>query len=147
MRLQEIASSGSGVNLPDIGLHNPLDPKGAARIAFGQYKAWTVSIHRAGEPGGHEALLQTVPITVFRDLDMNFKRQGDLPFTGLFGINQHGGYDQPKDNIGKASAGCLVGRSTEGHKAFMTLVKSDPRYRVSNGYRFMTAVMDRTDLP
>ena len=46
-----------------------LDPRGAARIAFGQYKAWSVGTHMAGRPTAHEALVQTAPIRVFRDLN------------------------------------------------------------------------------
>ena len=118
-----------------------IDPRGAARIAFGQYKAWSVGTHRAGTRTAHEALVQTAPISVFRDLNEDFERQGDEEASGLFGINQHWGYDLPKSDIGRASAGCLVGRTKSGHRAFMALCKADPRYVASNGYRFMTTVM------
>ena len=118
-----------------------IDPRGAARIAFGQYKAWSVGTHRAGTPTAHEALVQTAPISVFRDLNEDFERQGDAEFDGLFGVNQHWGYDLPKSDIGRASAGCLVGRTKSGHRAFMALCKADPRYVASNSYRFMTTVM------
>lgn len=30
-----------------------LDPRGAARIAFGQFKAWSVGTHMAGRPSAH----------------------------------------------------------------------------------------------
>jgi hypothetical protein len=36
----------------------PLDPRGAARVAFGQYKAWRVGRHHAGKPSGHDALVR-----------------------------------------------------------------------------------------
>ena len=88
-----------------------------------------------------EALVQTAPISVFRDLNEDFERQGDEKFSGLFGINQHWGYDLPKSDIGRASAGCLVGRTKGGHLAFMALCKEDPRYVASNSYRFMTTAM------
>ena len=61
--------------------------------------------------------------------------------TGLFGINQHWGYDAPMGDLGTTSAGCLVGRTKNGHRQFMALVKQDPRYKVSTGYRFVTAIM------
>jgi hypothetical protein len=118
-----------------------LDPRGAARIAFGQYKAWSVGTHMAGRPSGHEALVQTAPIRVFRDLDQDFERTGDQMFAGLFGVNQHWGFDLPKSDIGRASAGCLVGRTKAGHRAFMALCKADPRYRANNSYRFLTSVL------
>ncbi len=118
-----------------------LDPNGAARIAFGQYKAWSVGTHMAGRPSAHEALVQTRPIRVHRDLDQDFERAGDRVFEGMFGINQHWGFDLPKADIGRASAGCLVGRTRSGHRAFMAIVRSDPRFVVNNSYRFMTTVM------
>ncbi len=123
-----------------------IDPRGAARIAFGQYKAWSVGTHRAGSPTAHEALVQTAPIRVFRDLNEDFERQGDAEFKGLFGVNQHWGYDLPKSDIGRASAGCLVGRTKTGHREFMALVKKDPRYVANNSYRFMTAVLPAADV-
>jgi hypothetical protein len=127
------------------GLHHTsiakLDPRGAARIAFGQYKAWSVGVHMKGRKSEHEALVQSAEISVHRDLNEDFERDGDLVFTGLFGINQHWGFDQSRTNIGSASAGCLVGRTKAGHRAFMTLVKEDPRFVASHGYKFMTTVL------
>lgn len=118
-----------------------LDARGAARIAFGQYKAWTVGTHMNGRRTAHEALTQATPIRVFRDLNEDFERIGDQIFTGVFGINQHCGYDMKKADIGRASAGCLVGRTKAGHGEFMALCKADPRYKANNGYRFMTGVL------
>ncbi|MDM9629070.1 peptidoglycan-binding domain-containing protein [Rhizobium sp. S152] len=119
----------------------PMNRKGAARIAFNQYKAWVVGTHHANSPSAHEALVQVEPITVCRDLNMDFRRTGDEVDTGLFAINQHWGYDAPKDDLGRTSAGCLVGRTKEGHRKFMSMIKSDPRYVANHSYRFMTAVM------
>jgi hypothetical protein len=116
---------------------HPMNPKGAARIAFGQYKAWAVGLHHE-----HEALVQVADITVFRDANKDYKRDGDAKDVGLFGINQHWGYDLPRNDLDNSSAGCLVGRTTAGHREFMRLVKSDQRYVVSNGaYRFLTTVL------
>jgi hypothetical protein len=118
-----------------------LDPRGAARIAFGQFKAWSVGTHMAGRPSAHEALVQTSPIRVHRDLNQDFERTGDEVFEGLFGINQHWGFDMPKSDIGTASAGCLVGRTKSGHRAFIKICKSDPRFIASSGYRFSTTML------
>jgi peptidoglycan hydrolase-like protein with peptidoglycan-binding domain len=126
---------------------NPMNPGGAARIAFGQYKSWSVGTHNASKASGHEALVQTLEITVHRDLNQDFSRAGDATDSGLFGVNQHWGYDNPKDDIGKAGAGCLVGRTKNGHRDFMKIVKSDPRYVANNSYRFMTAVLSGVDIP
>ena len=124
------------------------DPRGAARIAFGQYKSWSVGMHPRSKPAvAHEALVQVKDITVFRDMNEDFRRDGDPEFTGLFGINQHWGYDMALNNIGNASAGCLVGRTKAGHREFMALINADPRYVASRGFRFMTAVLPASDLP
>ena len=120
---------------------NPMNPKGAARIAFNQYKAWVVSVHHPGQSSAHEALVQAEPVSVFRDRNKDFRRTGDLLDTGMFAINQHWGYDASKSDLGRTSAGCLVGRTKAGHREFMKLLKDDPRYKVNRAYRFVTAVM------
>lgn len=119
---------------------------GAARIAFGQYKAWAIGIHRSGVPSAHEALIQVAPIDVLRDLNADFQRIGDKPYSGMFEINQHFGIRFIKTNIRNASAGCLVGRTKAGHRAFMSLCKSDPRFRANNGYRFVTTVLQASTI-
>lgn len=55
-----------------------------------------------------------------------------------------GANDLPKDDVGHASAGCLVGESRDRHRAFMALIKSDPRYVANNGYKFVTGVIPGT---
>lgn len=116
----------------------PMNSKGAARIAFGQWKAWSVGIHN----GSHEALVQTSPLTVWRDKNKDFSRVGDEQDEGLFGINQHWGYDLPKDDLGRSSAGCLVGRMKAGHREFMALIKQDARFKATKGsYKFMSTIM------
>lgn len=125
---------------------NPQDPRGAARIAFGQYKAWAVGMHHAGAPGAHAALVQVSEISVHRDLNEDFRRDGDKVFAGLFGINQHWGYDLPVDDIRNASAGCLVGRTRAGHQQFMSLIRQDMRFAASSAYRYMTTVLPASAL-
>ena len=121
-------------------IDHPLDPKGAARIKPGQYKSWIVGMHHGESGNQHEALVQSDPLDIYRDTNKDFKREGPI-ITGLFGIDQHKGFNQPQNDIGEASAGCLVGRLNDGHVAFMALVKTDPRYINNNGYKFMTAVI------
>jgi hypothetical protein len=125
----------------------PTSPGGAARIAFDQFKAWCVGMHPRSGENQHEALVQVADINVFRDLNKDFRRQGDKQDRGMFGINQHWGFDFPVDDIRNASAGCLVGRTKAGHREFMKRVKADPRFRVNAGYRFHTAVLDGSELP
>lgn len=116
---------------------------GAARIKFGQYRAWQVGIHRSH----HEALVQTGgAVTVCRDVNKDYERDGDRETTGYYGINQHHGYDMPVNDIGGSSAGCLVGRTVKGHSEFMAIVKSDPRYLANNKFVFSTAILPAKDI-
>lgn len=115
---------------------------GVARIAFGQFKAWNVGTHH-GFSGlhPHEALVQVDKIKIFRDLNKDFIRTGDVSYEGIFAINQHSGFGHPGMTIGMTSAGCLVGLTHAGHQQFMQLVKSDPRFIERSGYTFMTTVI------
>jgi peptidoglycan hydrolase-like protein with peptidoglycan-binding domain len=122
----------------------PMNPQGAARVQFGQYKAWSVGMH--GTADRHEALVQTAPITVCRDFNRDFKRIGDKLDTGLFYVNQHWGFDFPQNDIRVASAGCLVGRRRQGHREFMAIIKQDRRYIANPGYVFYTTVIPGDDL-
>ena len=121
----------------------PMNAKGAARIQFNQYTAWQVGIHN----GNHEGLIQIGgSVTVHRDFDRNCIRTGDKLDTGYFGINQHNGFDNPVSHVGKASAGCLVGRSRAEHKQFMKLIKQDWRYQQDKQFIFTSTVIPGDDL-
>lgn len=107
---------------------NPMNPLGAARIAFDQYKTWIVSTQMPDAPSAHEALVQVGDITVHRDLNRDFKRTNDKADTEPFGVNQHWGYDALKDDIANTSVDCLLGRTLAGHKEFIALLKADLRF-------------------
>jgi hypothetical protein len=120
----------------------PMDPHGAFHIKFGQYKAWIRGWHHT-----HEALVQAGEIEGYRDPHKTFRRDFNYPVSGAdFGVNQHWGYDLPHDDMGNSSAGCLVGRTTEGHRKFISLVLGDPRYCANSAYRFVTAILPAGDL-
>jgi hypothetical protein len=125
---------------------NPMNPQGAARIKFGQYKAWRVGTHYGGGSDPHEALVQEKPVTVYRDFNKDHFRIGDKMDTGLFDINQNWGYDLPYNNVYFASAGNLVGRTRQGHREFMSLIKQDERYVKNKDYLFITTIIDGNDL-
>jgi hypothetical protein len=93
-------------------------------------------------------LVQVRDVSVHRDLNKDGERIGDKIDVGSgFGINQHSGHDAPVDNIGKASAGCLVGRRHDEHVEFMRLIKTDPRFKkASRGYTYITTVIAGADL-
>ena len=135
-----IASTEPGFYYTD----NPMNPRGAARIKFGQYRAWQVGIHGNSSP--HEALVQVEEVGVHRDYNRDMKRTGDEIDWGLFGINQHWAYNYPIEDIADSSAGCLVGRLWDEHLDFMSRVKSDPRYVLNPNFIFSTTIIDRTKL-
>lgn len=135
-KIPKIVASWKATTEPGLKYTNtPLNPDGAFRIAFGQYKAWSVGWHKT-----HEALVQVAEITGYRDRNKDGLRTGDPVVKGCdMGVNQHWGYNMLQ--IDGASAGCLVGQSTEGHLEFMKLVKSDARYQVNNSYVFLTTII------
>jgi hypothetical protein len=105
---------------------SPMNAGGAARIKFGQYKAWRFGLHGVSVP--HRALVQVSPVSVHRDANKDYSRSGDFIDTGIFAINQHWGYDYPRNDVNMAGAGCLVGRRTAGHQEFLKIIERDPRY-------------------
>ena len=123
--------------------NNPMNSKGAARIKFDQFKAWRVGTHKIQFP----ALLQVADITVHRDFDRNGFRTGDKLDTGSdFGINQHHANDASRHDIGRWSAGCLVGRSKAEHNKFMEIIMQDRRYNLNSNYIFETTIIPGDDL-
>lgn len=122
---------------------NPMNPKGAARIQFGQYTAWRFGSHGASK---HRALIQVEPINVYRDANCDYERSGDCLDTGEFGINQHWGYNYPVNDIGNASAGCLVCPDWEEHQEFLSIIEQDWRYREKPSYIFTTTIIPGDEL-
>jgi peptidoglycan hydrolase-like protein with peptidoglycan-binding domain len=62
----------------DFFTQHPMNPAGAARIAFGQYSAWAVGWHLFGRASQHEALVQAAPVSIYRDANKDNKREGPL---------------------------------------------------------------------
>ncbi|MDY6782546.1 MAG: DUF4231 domain-containing protein [Cyanobacteriota bacterium] len=127
----------------DPGRHytlSPMNPGGAAQVAFGQYKAWQHGLHT-----GYPALVQVGAVDIYRDSNKSFKRDTALikASTGN-GINQHHGGNAAK--VGRYSAGCLVGKNVKGHEEFLALCKQDIRYQVNAGYIYWTTVIEGTEL-
>lgn len=124
---------------------NPLNPKGAARIAFGQYKAWVVGRHKGSQP----ALVQRENVRLHRDLNKDgFRSKTDPIDVGkTFGINQHSTRPgTPPERVDSYSAGCLVGRRWDWHLSFLDIVKEDVRYLQNQGYLFITTIIAGDDL-
>lgn len=133
----------------------PANPKkgelpGVARIAFGQYKAWRMDIHRgsANTNGHHFALRQKGRIRLHRDANKDGMRTHDAIDLGdNFGINQHTAMsDNAPMSVDRYSAGCLVGRRYQWHASFLDILKQDARYQNDPNYLFMTTVIAGDDL-
>jgi len=93
------------------------------------YDVWSYGKHMSKMP----ALLQTGPITVYRDGDQDGKteEQGKLE-TGYFGINFHAAtYDESfkglQENIGGWSAGCQVVNDKKKHLEIIALIKAQKK--------------------
>lgn len=124
---------------------NPLNRLGAARIAFGQYKAWVDGLHKGRQP----ALVQRGNLRVHRDLNKDgFRSASDPIMVGdSFGINQHSTSDDlALAFVDRFSAGCLVGRRFRWHLSFLQTVRQDFRYRMNKAYIFMATVINGDDL-
>jgi hypothetical protein len=101
--------------------NNPMNDGGAAQLAFGQYlDAW-----RIGDHHGQDALVQCNKLKVYRDKNEDGSRKGDSVDIGDdFGLNQHTTSNSP-DNVGRWSAGCLVGKYPDTHNdKFMPICRS-----------------------
>jgi hypothetical protein len=117
--------------------YNPMNARGAFRIAFGQYKAWKFGLHGRSQ---YPALVQCASVSGYRDKDKNGIRTGDLLVTGdNFGINQHHGGNSKL--VDWHSAGCLVGQSIGGHHEFLKILSGDRRYVANQNYIFYTTVI------
>jgi hypothetical protein len=120
----------------------PINSAGAANIFPGQYTAWRVALHR----GQYEALCQRGTLKLTRDKNKDYKREGDAVEVGSFeGINQHHGSNASE--VGPHSAGCLVGKNVDGHQDFMSICKSDPRYKASHNFMFTSAILSQDQVP
>jgi lysozyme family protein len=122
---------------------HPLNPeKGAANIKPGQYTAWRVGLHR----GQYEALVQRGKLTLTRDKNKDYEREGDREEIGEYqGINQHHGNNAA--TVGPHSAGCLTSKMVDGHEDKMRIVKSDPRFLANHSFMFTTAILAQGDVP
>jgi hypothetical protein len=124
---------------------NPTNDLGVARIAFGQYKAWTDGMHRRTQP----ALVQAGPLRLHRDRNRDtFRSSSDPVDVGShFCINQHSTSPNVTPAlVDKYSAGCLVGRRYRWHLSFMMIIRQDFRYVMNKAYVFVTTVISGDDL-
>lgn len=119
------------------------NPKGVAFLVPGQYlSAWQIGLHR----GKYEALVQTRPVTVYRDNNKNdiIELAPETKDTGLFGINIHRAHEQfLMDKVDQWSAGCMVIDRPEDFAQFIGLCKESAN---KYGNHFTYTLLDEMDL-
>lgn len=124
-------------------LKNPMTPTGTAILKEGQYRgAYILGKHR----GKYEALVQNLPVEVYRDNDKNEVVNYGSTTTekGHFGINIH--RSNPKGSsylVDRWSAGCQVFKGYFQYMRFMKLVNLSAK-RWSN--RFTYTLINEKDL-
>jgi len=137
----------SGVCTSEPGRYytmNPMNPAGAARIAFGQFTAWQFGFHQWRKD--HPALVQVRPIPVHRDANKDFKRTGDNVQVGLFGINIHDGRDTPVGgSIGRHSAGCIVTPSVAQFTRFLDVLRNSNEFKVNPKHIWTVTIIDNKE--
>ena len=103
-------------------LKNPVNAKGTAILCPGQYlDSYQIGLHQ----GKYEALTQKLPVTVYRDNDLDnyLDLQPQKVFSGMFGINIHkAGIDS--EVVEGHSAGCQVFKRVADFNSFMKLCKN-----------------------
>lgn len=104
---------------------HPMNAAGAFHIDLGQQTAWVPGMYHNAE-----ALVQARSLKGTRDGARHYARDG-MHVEGMYGVHHHKGYDFAKDNIGKSSAGCQVGRTVAGHMEFMNILHTDRRWSPS----------------
>jgi hypothetical protein len=102
-------------------LENPMQTKGTAILAQGQYmNAYHLGLHQ----GKYKALVQQKPVAIIRDYDRNawLDFLNGSKETGMFGINIHRALVQGKTKyIDKFSAGCQVFENTTDFDHFLRM--------------------------
>lgn len=118
-----------------------MNPGGAFHIALGYQKCWIM-----GEYHNMTALRQYGAIKGHRDAGNTLKRTGPLESFENSGVHHHGGYNLPRDDLGRSSAGCQVGRLMGEHEKCMAMLKTDPRYVLNRNHVFDSTVLAYAEL-
>src|SRR3990167_2015060 len=108
-------------------LQNLLNKSGTALLKCGQYvSGWKIGMHQ----GKYEAFVQNLPVTVFRDADLDdVAEETAKTETGFFGINIHRTNDKGfvSQLIDKWSAGCQVLNNPADFKTVLADAKASKK--------------------
>lgn len=121
-------------------LNNPMNVKGTAVLPPGQYKrTWQLGKHK-----GYDALVQSAPITVWRDNNKNNLAEKGKTDTGYFGINIHRANPKIRSKqVDKWSAGCQVFADPKEFEEFLRLCK---RSEIIYGNSFTYTLLEEGDI-
>jgi hypothetical protein len=122
--------------------NNTLNQSGVAIMQPGVTK-YKVGIHRKGNPGEHEALVQSGEMVINR-FDLNTKEiqtyaPGKADKGAEYGINIHRSSQQRGVCVGPWSAGCQVFADGADFQAFMNTIKS----AAANNGEFLYVLMEK----
>lgn len=105
-------------------MSRPMNEKGTAVLAPGQY----VDAYGLGKHKGYDAIVQTGPVTVFRDSNKDGTYDYEHPDTGMFGINIHRANAVVRSKqVDKWSAGCTVVANPADFAGLMTMARQSVR--------------------
>lgn len=98
-----------------IYFRDPINPKGTAILKPGTYKdCWKIGLHQ----GKYEALIQSRPVEVYRDVNKDMIIDLNNTEVGMFGINIHKA-GTASLLVDKWSAGCQVFATRKDYEMFM----------------------------
>lgn len=120
----DLVVTGVGTTVPGRPyLLKPMNPKGCAVLKEGQYgNCWTPGLHN-----GYKALIQSAPITVYRDAnrDTIIDEKPGTEDTGLFQVDiHHAGQNFVAKFIDNFSAGCQVWQNIADFNQMMNYIEA-----------------------
>lgn len=118
-----------------------LSPKGVARLVPGQYRsAYQIGLHQ----GKYSALVQRLPVLVYRDANRDLTYDTGRMEEGMFGINIHRSSPSGvSTQVDGWSAGCQVFSSINDFSRFMKIVNSA---REVFGNKFTYTLIESKDI-
>lgn len=118
-----------------------LSPKGVARLVPGQYRgAYQIGLHQ----GKYSALVQRLPVLVYRDANRDLNYDTAKMEEGMFGINIHRSSPSGvSTQVDGWSAGCQVFSSINDFSRFMRIANSA---REVFGNKFTYTLIESKDI-
>lgn len=122
-------------------LEHPMNDAGCAVLAPGQYlDSFAIGMHK----GQYEAIVQVLPVTVYRDRNLDGTLDYTRPESGMFGIHIHRANAAVKSKlVDRWSAGCTVVADPDDFRYLMSMAKRHVR---QYGPRFTYTLIEEGDI-